>query len=304
MAGVFIAAGAYAIALAVLLAGGFPPSDALIELALFAGVFPALAWWATRKAVRLPHDERSSRADLGLLAVIVVALSVFLVGGPQWIDHFFAGQPPLVREFVVVARKLLVFVAIPYLLYRTVSGYRWRDYGIHAAALRELGRSHLRVVLVTSAAFLAFNYFLGGAAEPVRTGKFSAGQLAIALPACFAWLLIEAGLVEEFFFRGVVQSRIAPWVGSQASAIALMALVFGLAHAPGFIYRGAGELEGLGDAPTALQAIAYAIVVIAPAGVTFGVIWARTRNLFAAMAVHAAVDLLPGVAHFVKVTGV
>ena len=43
---------------------------------------------------------------------------------------------------------------------------------------------------------------------------------------------IEAGLVEEFFFRWYLQSRLAAWTGSQVSAVLLGALVFGLAHAP------------------------------------------------------------------------
>jgi membrane protease YdiL (CAAX protease family) len=75
-----------------------------------------------------------------------------------------------------------------------------------------------------------------------------------------------------------------------------MSLVFGLAHAPGFIFRRAGEVEGLGPHPGAFDAIAYSIVVLAVSGVTFGVVWARTKNLVALMLIHAAGDLLPNFA--------
>ena len=75
------------------------------------------------------------------------------------------------------------------------------------------------------------------------------------------WLLLEAGLVEEFFFRALVQSQLAAAFKSEVSGIVLMSLIFGLAHAPGFIFRHAGELEGLGPNPSALDAVAYSIVV-------------------------------------------
>lgn len=44
------------------------------------------------------------------------------------------------------------------------------------------------------------------------------------------------------------------------------------------------------------RAIAYSIVVLAISGITFGIIWARTKNLFALMLIHAAGDLLPNLA--------
>ena len=80
----------------------------------------------------------------------------------------------------------------------------------------------------------------------------------------------------------------------------LMSLVFGLAHAPGFIFRHAGQVEGLGSHPTHLEAVAYSVVVLAVSGITFGVIWVRTKNLFALMLVHAAGDLMPNFGSFVQ----
>ncbi len=112
--------------------------------------------------------------------------------------------------------------------------------------------------------------------------------------------MIEAGLVEEFFFRGLIQSQLAAAFKSEVSGIVLMSLIFGLAHAPGFIFRHAGELEGLGPNPSALDAVAYSIVVLTVSGITFGVIWARTKNLFALMLVHAAGDLLPNFGSFIR----
>jgi uncharacterized protein len=124
--------------------------------------------------------------------------------------------------------------------------------------------------------------------------------LIVGLPLCFIWLFVEAGLVEEFFFRALVQSQLATAFKSEVSGVVLMSLIFGLAHAPGFIFRHAGEVEGLGPHPGAFDAIAYSIVVLAVSGITFGVVWARTKNLFALMLIHAAGDLLPNFASFAQ----
>jgi membrane protease YdiL (CAAX protease family) len=60
--------------------------------------------------------------------------------------------------------------------------------------------------------------------------------LLIGLPLCFIWLFVEAGLVEEFFFRALIQSHLAAAFKSEVSGTVLMSLIFGLAHAPGFIF--------------------------------------------------------------------
>jgi len=73
-----------------------------------------------------------------------------------------------------------------------------------------------------------------------------------------------------------------------------------LFHRKCVVFRHAGELEGLGPNPSALDSIAYSIVVLAVSGITFGVIWARTKNLFALMLMHAAGDLLPNFGSFVR----
>ena len=202
-----------------------------------------------------------------------------------------SGSIPSGSSSSALAKKLLVFVAIPFAIFRFGFGYRIRDFGIQREGLHALCRSHLPVVLVVGGAFLAFQYFISGGGAAFRREHFTAFQLLLGLPLCFIWLSIEAGLVEEFFFRALVQSQLAAAFKSEMSGIVLMSLIFGLAHAPGFIFRHAGELEGLGPHPGSLDAIAYSIVVLAVSGITFGVIWARTKNLFALMLIHAAGDL-------------
>jgi len=199
-----------------------------------------------------------------------------------------------------LAKKLVVFVVIPFAIFRFGFGYRVRDFGIQREGLRALRGSHLPVVLVVGGAFLCFQYFVSSGGAAFRREHFTAFQFFVGLPLCFVWLFVEAGLVEEFFFRGLVQSHFAAAFKSEVSGVVLMSLIFGLAHAPGFIFRHAGEVEGLGSNPSAIDAIAYSIVVLAVSGITFGIIWARTKNLFALILIHAAGDLLPNFGTFVR----
>ena len=114
----------------------------------------------------------------------------------------------------------------------------------------------------------------------------------------FLWLLFDVGLVEEFFFRGLLQERLAAALRSPIAGLVLMALIFGLVHAPGMVLRGAGGVEGLGEHPDALTAAAYTIAVQSVAAFFFGVVWMRTRNLPALMIIHAATDLLSNLPRF------
>jgi uncharacterized protein len=294
----------YACALAVLLRNkSFDAGDAVVVLIVFGIAFPLIAWITTRRAFPLSISIHPSTSELVVLIVYVLALSFYLIGGPQWIDQHLPSSwvdSARIKFFIVLAKKLLVFVVIPFAIFRFGFGYRIRDFGIQCDGLRALVRSHLPVVLAVGGAFLVFQYFLSGGGAAFRRGHFTVYQLLLGLPLCFIWLFIEAGLIEEFFFRALIQSRLAAAFKSEVSGIVLMSLIFGLAHAPGFIFRHGGEVEGLGSNPSALDAVAYSIVVLAISGVTFGVIWARTKNLFAVMVIHAAGDLLPNFAGFVQ----
>jgi membrane protease YdiL (CAAX protease family) len=281
----------------------FSLSDTLVELAIFGFAFPLLAWFTTRRARRFTVDVHPTGTEMLVLAGYILALSVYLAFGPQTIDSWLPRDwvaSDRIKFFVTLVKKLLVFVAFPLVIFGRGFRCSLRNFGFQTAELRELFRSHLPLVLISCIAILAFQYFLGGGAAPLREGKFSGEQLLIALPLCFIWLFIETGLVEEFFFRALLQTRLSTWFRSETTGVVLMALIFGLAHAPGFIFRHAGVVEGLGANPSALDAIAYCIVTLSVGGIFVGVVWARTRNLFSLMLFHAAADLFPNLSYFIK----
>jgi len=300
IAGLLLYCGAFAVLLGN---KNFEVAGALFVLVVFGMVLPFIAWITSRHAIPLSISIQPGRSELIVLSGYIIALSLYLIGGPQWIDqHLPSGWTDSQRiKFVItLTKKLFVFVAIPFAIFRFGFGYRVRDFGVQREGLRALRGSHLLVVLVVGGVFVAFQYFFSGGGASFRREHFTTFQLLLGLPLCFMWLLLEVGLVEEFFFRALVQSQLAAAFKSEVSGIVLMSLIFGLAHAPGFIFRHAGEVEGLGPHPGAFDAIAYSIVVLAVSGVTFGVVWARTKNLFALMLIHAAGDLLPNFASFAQ----
>jgi len=300
IAGLLLYCGAFAVLLGN---KNFEVAGALVVLIVFGIVLPLIVWITTRRAIPLSISIHSRASELIVLIAYVVAVSLYLIGGPQWIDqHVPRGwtESQQIKFVITLAKKLFVFVAIPFAIFRFCFGYRVRDFGVQREGLRALRGNHLLVVLAVGGAFLAFQYFVSGGGAAFRRGHFTTFQLLLGLPLCFMWLLLEVGLVEEFFFRALVQSQLAAAFKSEVSGIVLMSLIFGLAHAPGFIFRHAGELEGLGPHPSALGAVAYSIVVLAVSGVTFGVVWTRTKNLFALMLIHAAGDLLPNFASFIR----
>lgn len=154
---------------------------------------------------------------------------------------------------------------------------------------------HLLVILGMSVLLLAFQAVLGRGLRDIVSARLPASTLWYAFPLTFLWLALEAGVVEEFFFRVLLQTRLSAVLKSELGGIVLMSLIFGLAHAPGLYLRTGLTQEGLPLHPSLLMAAGYSIVIISVAGFFLGVLWARTRNFAVVVVVHAMGDLLPNV---------
>jgi len=140
---------------------------------------------------------------------------------------------------------------------------------------------------------LGFQAVFGRGLRDIVQAHLPAATLAIGFPIAFVWLALEAGIVEEFFFRALLQSRLSRALRSELGGIVLMSLLFGLAHAPGLYLRAGLTQEGLLAHPPLLMAVGYSIVITSVGGFFLGVLWARTRNFALIVLVHAMADLLP-----------
>jgi membrane protease YdiL (CAAX protease family) len=264
----------------------------VISLAVFAVALPLLSLPLTAKAA--PRKIIVTRPALQLWAILgfLVLYAVgFLVWGMSATRAVFpAGRE---QELLVLVVKLLVHVAAPALLLAML--------GAKIAPLFNSGIGRPGFwppLLVLGAIILALLCVVSPALAEIEALHASAATLAWAAPASFVWLAIEAGLCEEFLFRAVLQTRLAAVLKTEAGAVVAGAVLFALAHVPGLYLRGHPGVDGYSTDP--IRVIAFTIGVLSPVAVLFGTLWARTRSLLLIVLLHAAVDVLPNLAGFVK----
>lgn len=284
----------YGAAVAVLAATGRPLED-VIGSGVILGIGLPLVAWVACLGMPLPQPQRAWEAGEGRLLLFLLAwITLFLAGKGMMLDFIVpSGADPRLRDTLNTVLKIAAFVAVPGVLIGW-RGWGWRQAGSATASTQRI----LLAFLLVAAAALAVQYLMGSQFQKLLSGNYGARHLRVGAVLCFAWMSIEAGLVEEFFFRWYLQSRLAAWTGSQLAAVLLGAIVFGLAHAPGMILRGAGVEEGLGAAPPVVSTLAYAISVQGLAGLVFGLLWARTRSFVPLVLLHGFFDALSNTASF------
>jgi membrane protease YdiL (CAAX protease family) len=103
----------------------------------------------------------------------------------------------------------------------------------------------------------------------------------------FLLALCTAGFVEEFFFRGILPSRLAHFLGSELRALLIASLLFGLFHLPMYFFSSYESTQG-----NIVWAFSSVITEQAVAGVLLGILWKRTHNLVAPVLLHAFFDAL------------
>ena len=274
-----------------------PQFDAGESLAVFLifGVGFSLAAWIATIGVR-PVDVvvRSPGAEFGAVLLYLALFAVFVLGwGLSAVRAAVPAEPG--QSVSIFLIKLLTMVALPAIILKWF-GYSLRD----LLALWPLGKAGWRAAILMTILLFILQALLGRGLKSISTLNPSLSTLLISAPLALLWFCIEAGLNEEFLFRLFLQTRASAWLRSEAAGIVVMATLFGLAHAPGYVMRGQHIMEGMQQAPDSLTAAAYSIAVISPIGLMFGVLWKRTRNLWLLVFLHGWTDLLPNLAEFIQ----
>lgn len=188
--------------------------------------------------------------------------------------------------------KWLWFVVVPL-------GLVWRARGIPkttiAALLRSIG---WRRQGLGTAVRLGFTAFL--VVAPLAIWSFSATQqqklwavmqqplkLFTLLPISFLLALFTAGITEEVFFRGIIQSRLAGAMGSEMRGCVITAFLFGIYHLPYAYFMTSWPTHG-----NFFWALSAVITEQAITGWLMGILWMRTRHLAASIVFHASVNTL------------
>jgi uncharacterized protein len=271
---------------------GFDISEALFAVVILGVIFPAFAVLATRQLAPLPYVVRRPGLETSVLLAYLVAIAWSLVSGFSRVARI---ETEPLRSFALLGMKLLAFVAVPAAIISAVGHYRLAE--LMPISLRS---RNLRPALWMALAALLMQSILGRGLRDIREAHLPVWVLAVAAPLSFVWLIIEVGVVEEFFFRVLLQERLAAVLRSPWGGLVVAAVLFGLVHAPGFYLRPAATQEALGAHPSLFMAVGYSIVLTSLAGLFLGVLWMRTRNFAVVVIVHAATDLLPNLVPWVK----
>jgi membrane protease YdiL (CAAX protease family) len=262
----------------------------IASLAVFGLALSGLGWALTRRA--RPPAVVVERPGLELTAVLgfLVAYAIGFLGyGMTAARAAFPPGPQ--QELLVLGLKLGVHVLLPALLL-TALGARLSP----LLAARADRPGFWPPLLVLGAILIGLLCVVSPSLKQIAATHASVATLAWAAPLSFAWVALEAGLCEEFLFRGVLQTRLAAVLRSEAGAIVIGAVIFALAHTPGLFLRGHAGVDGWSSDP--LQVAAYTIATLSPLALLFGTLWARTRSLLLVVLLHAAVDVLPNLPEF------
>ena len=271
--------------LAMRRAGNFDITEPLLVFTILGVGFSLAAWLFTLHVRPLDYSVVSPRGELVTVAAWLLPVVAFVTWGLGLLHRYFPSDPE--HAVMVLAAKLVVFVIFPAAVMRTHFGY-----GLPQLVPISARTTHLFTALGMSALLLAFQAVLGRGLRDIASAHVPAATLCYGLPLTFVWLALEAGVVEEFFFRVLLQTRLSAVLKSEWGAVVLTSLTFGLAHAPGIYLRTRLTQEGL-QHPSLLMAVGYSVVVVSVAGFFLGALWARTRNFALVVVVHAMGDLLP-----------
>ena len=262
----------------------FGPANVPINILLLV-VYVSVIHFATKDrptAVTAVHQPDARPRDIGLAVTVAVlqfagAAIFWFVIFPSGLGHAWAadlraaGVPSL-----VAAKAANALIAVPLLLLPTlvaVAAFRFRagEVGLTATPRDLL----LGVVL----AVIGIALGLGAIATGGHPGLM---WESAPVPAVTAAILIQSlinGIPEELAYRGVIFSRLMPWLGRPGNSLAISSMVFGLSHVPS--YLAAGFSLGL--------AVAIGLFGLLP-GLLLGYVFYRTRSMWPGAIWHTSIS--------------
>ena len=295
----------YAILLVLLVqVEDYPIGNILAILVILGLLFTSVAYLLSKNAQPVFLDRIAQKHEAYIIGGFIIYLIVFLTYYKTLLisgDNSLFNTSESLEEIIVGFAKVIFLVIIPISIYKFIYGFSLKDWGISHPFKSYLSRRSFLIFVVFLFIIIPFQYFAGNGAKPVREGIFSVSQLLISIPISYIWLILVVGIVEEFYFRAFLQSRLSVILKSDVGGVIISAVIFGLAHAPGLYLRGSGQIANIGLEPSLLLSIGYSFLVLSVAGFFLSVIWLKTKNFWLIVAIHALVDLLPGLPEFITI---
>ena len=254
---------------------------------LFGLVVAAIGLFAAVGSQAVERQRRPSLLYRGpspvltfLVAVVLTLLALVIVLAPLSALGMDPGSP--VGTLVSVGLTALVYIAVVRLLVVGPGAFTWTDLGLGApgaAAARDLAAGvalGIPVLVVT----IGLQIVLAALIAPVPAILPAAGGAGGLLLDLVAAVLI-APIGDELFFRGFVTTAWSRMLGTNP-AIVRGAVFFAFAHILTLLATDFGN-----GAATALSQF----IALLPAGLALGWVFLSRRSLYAAIGLHAVVNL-------------
>src|SRR5436305_1590884 len=131
----------------------------LLTTFLFVGMaFSVLALLLTQKTLPAFIDKPAFKNESLILAALIIWIVLYITFGGDFINSLLPKnilQNKQWQFFVIIVRKLFVFVLIPYLIYRAL-GFSLNDFGLSVPILKAFTKRNVLLLVAMSLAILLF----------------------------------------------------------------------------------------------------------------------------------------------------
>ena len=243
---------------------------------------------------RVPKDELSFK-DLNQESNALLGYSVFYILLAVGIGKLIQVAPfPILgaADFIqdlwyALVFKLIFLLFIPSYLYFKVWNYSKKDLVLGLRATPTIWFKGILLVLVGFGLNAGHIPGILAQAPLVELAGLKWG-IGIVLP------LLIAGLPEELFFRGMLQTRLEKrW--NTAVAILVSGILFTAWHLPSRFFLASGVEGQAGDLSSVVLGTGVPVLLVS---LYFGWHWARYRNLPVLICTHWAIDIFPSLSSF------
>jgi membrane protease YdiL (CAAX protease family) len=235
---------------------------------------------AARFAVLHPRAEFPALIAYSLLYVGLSALTAQLIlRRPQ---PLLGARDFLLDYWYFLFFKIACLLVLPMIAFYQ-AGYRLRDLAPKGLSARDYVWS-----AVAFGIGLAINI---GDIDRIHA-KIASGavdQVPLRVMAAATLALVNAGIPEEFFFRGWLQTRMEQRYG-RLIAIGGTAVLFTAWHIPSRYFLAFGSEGHAGDLGSVILNTGVPVLIV---GLLIGILWDRYRRLLPLIALHWGIDTLP-----------
>lgn len=236
-----------------------PLTSALIVLLLTRLVPPRLATLDPLADI----DRQRITREVWVLVGAAIAFPALVVA---------ATAAGMTRDVIYSPLKVLIFLVIPLLAFRA-----FRGDGSKARWITRLDRTRALAPIVPVVAWFLLAR-LGPLAPPAIAPASLPDPVTMAVASVIT--LLTAGVLEEVFYRGFLQTRLESVVG-RWPAIATSSILFAAMHIASHVHVSTLAVD-----------LATIIAVQGTFGVMQGYLWSRYRNIWAPIAIHVAINLI------------